>query len=64
MPFPVPHFEPKPVQLPPAIVRAVAREDVLWNRPVFKAPPLVVFFPSPRREPPRRPAAGGTLDAA
>lgn len=22
------------------MVRTVAREDVLWNRPIFKAPPL------------------------
>ncbi len=29
----------------PAIVRFVAREDVLWNRPVFKAPPLNVVPP-------------------
>jgi hypothetical protein len=40
MPFPVPHFHPKPVPEPPAMVRTVAREDVQWNRPVFKAPPL------------------------
>jgi len=25
---------------PPAMVRSATREDVLWNRPVFKAPPL------------------------
>lgn len=30
---------------PPAIIRKVTREDVLWNRPVFKAPPLVVKLP-------------------
>lgn len=29
----------------PAIVRVLAREDVLWNRPVFKAPPLDVIPP-------------------
>lgn len=29
----------------PAIVRLLAREDVLWNRPVFKAPPLNVVPP-------------------
>jgi hypothetical protein len=27
------------------LVRVVSREDVLWNRPVFKAPPLVVRAP-------------------
>lgn len=25
---------------PPAIVQTVARDDVQWNRPIFKAPPL------------------------
>lgn len=30
---------------PPAVVRVVTREDVLWNRPVFKAPPLNVRPP-------------------
>jgi len=32
-------------ETPPAIIRKVTREDVLWNRPVFKAPPLVVKLP-------------------
>ena len=32
-------------ETPPAIIRKVTREDVLWNRPVFKAPPLVVRLP-------------------
>jgi hypothetical protein len=27
------------------MVRVVSREDVLWDRPVFKAPPLVVRAP-------------------
>lgn len=40
MQFPVPNFHPKPAPEPPAMVRTVAREDVLWNRPIFKAPPL------------------------
>lgn len=31
---------------PPAIIRKITREDVLWNRPVFKAPPLVVQLPA------------------
>jgi hypothetical protein len=29
----------------PAIVRAAGPEDVQWNRPVFKAPPLQVSPP-------------------
>jgi hypothetical protein len=43
MHFPVPDFHPKPAPeppAPPAMVRSAAREDVLWNRPIFKAPPL------------------------
>ena len=27
---------------PPAMVSVVSRSDVTWNRPVFKAPPLVL----------------------
>ena len=33
-------------ETPPAIIRKVTREDVLWNRPVFKAPPLIVQLPA------------------
>ena len=40
MHFPVPPLQPKPVAEPSAMIRAAAREDVQWNRPVFKAPPL------------------------
>ncbi len=40
MPFPVPDFHPRPDATPPAMVRTATREDVLWDRPVFKAPPL------------------------
>lgn len=40
MPFSVPDFHPKPEAEPLAMVRTATREDVLWNRPVFKAPPL------------------------
>ena len=43
MPFPVPHFQPQPAPPapePPAMVHNLAREDVMWNRPIFKAPPL------------------------
>jgi len=28
---------------PAPIVRVVAREDVQWNRPIFKAPSLEVY---------------------
>jgi hypothetical protein len=40
MHFPIPHHQPKPEPYRPAMVQTIAREDVLWNRPVFKAPPL------------------------
>ena len=33
-------------ETPPAIVRRVTHGDVLWNRPVFKAPPLIVKLPA------------------
>lgn len=39
MHFPVPNHHLKPAVEPPAMLRTAAR-DVLWNRPVFKAPPL------------------------
>lgn len=45
MPLPIP-FSRLPVALePPALVRLVSREDVTWDRPVFKAPPLSVRPP-------------------
>ena len=41
------HFQPPPEREIAAIVRVIAREDVQWNnRPLFKAPPLVVRVPS------------------
>jgi hypothetical protein len=40
MAFPVPDSHPKPASEPPAMVRSATREDVMWNRPIFKAPPL------------------------
>ena len=40
MTFPVAHFHPRPATEPPAMVKTVTRQDVLWNRPIFKAPPL------------------------
>jgi hypothetical protein len=41
MPFvPLPMIRPQQAAEPPQMVRQVGREDVLWDRPVFKAPPL------------------------
>lgn len=42
MPLPISNLPPPP---PPAIVRALAPRDVVWNRPIFKAPPI--FLPAP-----------------
>jgi hypothetical protein len=47
MNLPNAHFRPPPEREVPAIVRVIPREDVTWNRPVFKAPPLIVSVPSP-----------------
>lgn len=43
MPFDVPQFRPPPLPEPTPVVRVVQREDVQWNRPIFKAPPLEVY---------------------
>jgi hypothetical protein len=40
MHFSIPPYQLKPDPQPPAMVRAAIREDVQWNRPIFKAPPL------------------------
>jgi len=39
------HFQSPPEREIPAIVRVIQREDVLWNRPTFRAPPLIVSLP-------------------
>jgi hypothetical protein len=38
--FPLPLLKFQTPAGPTAMVRAIEREDVLWDRPVFKAPPL------------------------
>ena len=45
IPFPTPFHDSQPAETPVAIVRLVAREDMLWDRPIFKAPPLKVNPP-------------------
>ncbi|MEO6005989.1 MAG: hypothetical protein ABIZ04_09015 [Opitutus sp.] len=45
MPFPTPFHDSQPAETPAAIVRHMAREDMMWDRPVFKAPPLKVVPP-------------------
>jgi hypothetical protein len=42
MHFLVTDFRPQRTPEPPAMVSVMARSDVTWNRPVFKAPPLVL----------------------
>ena len=46
MNLPHTHFRPPPEREVPAIVRVIPREDVQWNRPLFKAPQLVVIVPT------------------
>jgi hypothetical protein len=46
MHLPVPNLPPPTTPEPPALVRSAFREDVLWNRPIFKAPPLESFLQS------------------
>ena len=45
MHLPLPFVRPQTATEPPALVRVVSREDVQWNRPVFRAPPLNVRPP-------------------
>jgi hypothetical protein len=45
MHLPISFIRPQPPAEPPAYIRVVAREDVQWNRPAFKAPPLDVLPP-------------------
>jgi len=45
MHLPPPFVVPQAATEPPALVRVMSREDVMWNRRVFKAPPLRVRPP-------------------
>ena len=48
MNLPVPFVRPQIDTQPPALVRVISREEVMWDRPdphVFKAPPLNVRPP-------------------
>ena len=45
MPVPAPFHDSQSAETPVAIVRLLAREDMLWDRPIFKAPPLRVNPP-------------------
>jgi len=45
MPFPTPFHDSQSAGTPVAIVRVLEREDMMWDRPIFKAPPLQVVPP-------------------
>lgn len=42
MTLPIPQFRPPPLPEPTPVVLVVPREDVRWDRPLFKAPPIEV----------------------
>ncbi|MBI5690835.1 MAG: hypothetical protein HZC55_12165 [Verrucomicrobia bacterium] len=42
MPFPAPELRARPLFEAVAVIRNQPDEDVLWNRPIFRAPPLVL----------------------
>lgn len=46
MALPINHQLPPKVSEKPPIVQYVTREDVIWNRPIFRAPPLRVSPPT------------------
>ena len=46
MHLPPPFVYPQFATEPPALVRVVGRDEVQWNRPAFKAPPLNVMPPA------------------
>jgi hypothetical protein len=45
MHLPPPFVRPQTATEPPALVRVLTREEIHWNRPLFKAPPLEVQPP-------------------
>ena len=46
MALPINYQLPPQVAEKPPIVQFVTREDVIWNRPIFRAPPLKVSIPT------------------
>jgi hypothetical protein len=45
MHLPPPFIRPQTEPEPPALVRVLTREEIHWNRPLFKAPPLEIQPP-------------------
>jgi hypothetical protein len=48
--FPIPALITHATHEPPDPMPDIARVDVLWDRPVFRAPPLIVAPPQSRLE--------------
>ena len=46
MHLPPPTTRPSPLPEAPAEVRTNSREDMMWSRPIFRAPPLRVNPPA------------------
>ena len=46
MHLPPPFVRPETDTEPPALVRVLTREEIHWNRPLFKAPPLEIKPPT------------------
>ncbi len=46
MHLPMPNLPQNTTPAPAAIVRALTRQDVMWDRPIFKAPPLDLQLPA------------------
>lgn len=44
--LPPPFVRPQTATEPPALVRVLTRDEIHWNRPLFKAPPLQVNPPT------------------
>ena len=45
MHLPPPIERPPTTTEPPALVRVLTREEIHWNKPLFKAPPLKIEPP-------------------
>ena len=46
MHLPMPSLPQHTAPEPAAIVRAFTRQDAMWDRPIFKAPPLDLHLPA------------------
>jgi hypothetical protein len=46
MALPINYQHPPQIAEKPPIIQFVTREDMTWNRPIFRAPPLKVSIPA------------------